>query len=240
MEHVRPGVFSLHHRAPLAPRTMSGFALSTPSPPVTPAHRMVFRSPTSSSPWAPRNLRALRRPRPLLCTSLSWCGDAVSFAFLSSVRVPSQRYKRRKRTEHPRWLLPEADQQQECGWSFPMLGALTHGVSAVKGTEEIRTKHNILSPSSPITPPPPTTMFRVQQENTQQPQLWSPPRLVSVCSPLLLLLLLALLPCSVLDRPPSVAPAGRRSCPRREDWLSDTATLTDPRHVTALLVEPLT
>lgn len=33
-----------------------------------------------------------------------------------------------------------------------MLGALTHGVSAVKGTEEMRTKHNILSSSSPITP----------------------------------------------------------------------------------------
>lgn len=42
----------------------------TPSPLVTPARRMLLRSPTSSSPWAPWNLRLLAPllPRPLLCS----------------------------------------------------------------------------------------------------------------------------------------------------------------------------
>lgn len=243
MEHVCPGGFSRHHRATLARRTIGGFSLPTPSPLVMPAHRMVFRSPTSSSPWAPRNLKLFGSPPaatpPLLLRPPHCPGASLpflpAFAFLSSVRVVSQRYSWREKTEHPRWLLPEADRQQKCGWSLPMLGALTHGVSAVKGTEEIRTKHNILSLSSPITPQQCSEFCKKTHNNYRL----HPPR-SRFTARSLVLLLLGLLVCSVLDRPLSVPPAGKRSCSRREDWLPDTATLTDPHHVTALLVELIT
>lgn len=88
-------------------------------------------------------------------TALSRCLAAVSFrfAFLSNVAVPSQSYSRRWGPEHPRWLLPEADQHQESGWSFPMLGALTHRGSALKATGGISTKYKILS-TPPVQPPP--------------------------------------------------------------------------------------
>lgn len=131
-----------------------------PSPLVTAAHRLVLRSPTSSSPWAPRNLRVFwlscRDPSSApASTPLSRCLTAGSFrfAFLSNVPVPSQSYSWRWKPEHPRWLLPEAEQHPESGWSFPMLGALTHRGSALKATEEIRTKYKILTPP-PVKPPP--------------------------------------------------------------------------------------
>lgn len=167
-------------------------------------------------------------------TPLSHWPAAVSFrcASLSNVPVPSQRPSWRWKPEHPRWRLPEAEQHQRSGWSFPVLGALTRRGSALQATEEIRTKYKILCPHWANEAP--NNVPRPARKQLSSP----PPSRFTARSPVLLLLGLPF--CSVLDRPLPVPPAGKRSCSPREDWLSDAATLTDPHHVTALLVERLT
>lgn len=67
-----------------------GFPLPAPSPLVTPAHRMLFRSPTSSSPWAPREpaafwLSSCRDPSSAPeSASLSRCLAAVPYPLFAS------------------------------------------------------------------------------------------------------------------------------------------------------------
>lgn len=163
---------------------------------------------------------ALLRPRPLLCSCVRLTVPLPRCLLIQRACLfPEIQLEVGNRASA--LASPRGGPASESGWSFPMLGALTHRVRAVNdGGNQKRI-------SSPPPVQTPLTMF-VQQENTQQ--LSSPPspsRFTACCSVLVLLLLL--LPfCSVLDRPLSVPPAGKRSCSAREDWLSDTATLTDP------------
>lgn len=85
MEHVCPDVSSSHHRATRARKRVSSFPRPAPSPLVTAAPRLVLRSPTSSSPWAPRNLRVLGSPAatPPLLLRPPHC-PAASLPFLSA------------------------------------------------------------------------------------------------------------------------------------------------------------
>lgn len=190
---------------------------------------MLLRSPTSSSPWAPWNLRLLAPllPRPLLCSYVHLTTPVPRCRFYpllaSPPKAPAGGRKRSIRAggaAGARLLLPDARRD------WRTLSARWKG--------RRKSEQNTIFSPLPVWAPPTLTMFRVLQESPQQ-QLWSPPPLGSA-----VFLLLALVFCFVLDRPLSVPPAGKRSWSRRENWLSDSATLTDPRHVTALSVGLLT
>lgn len=165
---------------------------------------MLLRPPTSSSPWAPWNLRLLAPllPRPLLCSCVQLTTPVPRCRFYpllaSPPKAPAGGRKRSIRAggaAGARLLLPDARRAD---------ARCQRGER--DGVNQNKTRYSL--PFKSEHPPTPTlTMFRVLQESPQQ-QLWSPPPLVSAA---FLLLLLALVFCSVLDRPLSVPPAGKRS-----------------------------
>lgn len=208
----------------------------------------VFGSPPAATPPLPPSLLLLvsvlhhRVSTSLLfiffallcffCTVVSW-----SYSSLSPSPDVSFKVENTTAWSSLRWKegIAEAAEQQECGWSFTMLGRLTYSTSAVKAMEKTRIRDNILSHLlRPVTAKTCSPSPEGKKTKTTRP-LSSAPRLsfsvfLSPGSSFR----------SVLDRPLSDFPAGQRSCLPAADWLSDTATLTDLHHVTVLLAEHLT
>lgn len=150
--------------------------LPVPSPLVTPARRMVLRPATSSSPWVPRNLRLFGSPpaatpplllRPPHCPAASLPPRCLLIQ--RACLFPEIQLEVGNRASA--LASPRGGPASESGWSFPMLGALTHRVRAVNDGGNQKRK------SSPLLVQTPLTMF-VQQENTQQ--LSSPPPRLSL------------------------------------------------------------
>lgn len=182
----------------------------TPSPLVTPARRMLFRPPTSSSPWAPWTLRlsAPLLPRPFLCSCVHLTAPAPGCRLYPLLASPP-RAPAGGRTQSiraggaagARLLLPGARRADARRQRGERDGGKRN---KTRDPRPFQSEHPHLN-NVPSSAREPTTTTRVSTPLGSAG----------------LLLLLARLFCSVLDRPPSVPPAGRRSCSRREDWLSD-------------------
>lgn len=218
----------------------------------------MLRPSTSSSPQAQQTCRflVLLLLRPLLSLSPAPCvrytpqrpstslfnillalSPLLSYFIPLSSGVISGKNERENTTasthvypEPFRWQerSAAAAEQQECGCSFSVLGRLMYSISAVKATEKNskkKKKKNPYPPLSPITAKTCSTSLKGKTKTTSR---------LSSHQLSVFLFFSWIFPTLRHGPTPAGFPTPARQMVPREGWLSDTATLTELYHVTAL------